>query len=522
MTLRPLAVITLAACLCAQNPREAALAAHDRGEHQQAAEQLYRLIKAGAHDKDALLKGAESLEKVGRFNDALDALSIGKRKFPGEARFRVGLCRVYSLQAASLVQASGKMDSHAVFQFQDAIREAEALLKTTPENRDARLIMAHSLYQLGEWDKARVQSEELTKRFPAHPGGHILMGDLAFRHYQILRGKRGEAAAGAQHQAKLKASLSAAHASYQKAIELDASRVVAHRKLGDVYAWNAQVEKALAAYGKALSLAPQAKVPHTWIDQNLEPERRFEFYEKLGLAFIAAHPERKKEAAVFAWYAAGALLAQKEYLKGERMYLQSAHFNPEYKSAYYYAMYSAYFYRENYDDALDYAAMFAKQAPIQFADLVRALPEANRDSIQGLLTFLARRAVDTGKAAASRDLNHTLAALIDTADAWNNYAFLCRETGKFSESERAYRHALEIEPNSGQLKNDLGVILHYHSRDKKKWREARQLYQQAIKDARRVLADKESSLQARKVATQTVSDAKGNLAHLAELFKQAR
>ena len=42
------------------------------------------------------------------------------------------------------------------------------------------------------------------------------------------------------------------------------------------------------------------------------------------------------------------------------------------------------------------------------------------------MRHLGDRAWDQGRRDQSRDLNHVIACLQDSADAWNNYAFLCR------------------------------------------------------------------------------------------------
>lgn len=504
--------------------RAEAFAARKAGEWKKAAGLFRKLFEAGAADREILVEGASCLEKVGRYNDALDLLSRGKKKFPTDAVFRVGLARVFNLQAATLFATSGKLDSHVVFNFQDAIREGEDLLKTAPDNRDARLIVANSHYSLGDWDKTRPHAEELVKRFPDHPGGHIIMGDLAFEHYKLLRQRAGKPGGDTSNEAmqKIVGAREAARASFTKAIKLDPKRSVSHRKLGDVCAWNGEVARALTEYGNALLLRPRSPIPHGWISSNVTPKQRGKFYEDLGKRFLAGDHKDKSQGALFAWYCASAATATKEYAKSEALYEAAIQLDPKYRQGYYFAMYSAYFYRNNAQDALRFAVAYAKVAPVEFSDTVRAVPIAKREAISDLLKFLAKSAGDLKMIAASRDLNHVLAGVLDTADAWNNYAFMARESGKYDESESAYRHALEIQPTSGQLMNDLGVILQFHRTSPAAWSEARKLYLAALKAAERVLKDKKASAEDRKTAETTKRDATNNLRELAILVKKAK
>ena len=97
---------------------------------------------------------------------------------------------------------------------------------------------------------------------------------------------------------------------------------------------------------------------------------------------------------------------------------------------------------------------------------------------------------------------------------------MARESGKYEESEKAYRHALEIQPTSGQLMNDLGVILHFHKRTPEAWQEAEKLYLKADKAAQRVLDDANASAADRRTAQTTKRDANSNLRGLRRLMRR--
>ncbi len=451
-------------------------------------------------------------------------LTRGAKKFPENPVFRVGLARVFNLKAASMFQASGKMDSHVVFPYEDSIREAQRVLKKWPKNRDARLILANSYYSIGEWEKAKKESDELVKRFPTHAGGYIIMGDLALHHFKLLRQRTSDEGAdtSAETIQKVAGAREAAMQNYQKAIDLAPKRAIAYTKLGEVFAWNGDVKKALAAYFNALRIDPAAGIDHGWIQNNTTAKDRFARYEKLGNEYMAQPDFDKNKAGVFAWYGAAALIADKQYQLGEELYAISVQLNSTYLSAYYYAMYSAYFYRKDERMAMQYAVEYAKAAPIEFADLVRSLTKEPRERLTGLIRYMAKLASDSKAPHLSRDLNHVLAAIVDTADAWNNFAFMARESGQYDESETAYRNALAIEPTSGQLMNDLAVILHYHRKTLAAYDEAAQLYKGAIAAAKQILRGAKAAKEVKEIAKQTITDANFNLAALKPVHAAAK
>src|SRR6185436_5294068 len=104
--------------------------------------------------------------------------------------------------------------------------------------------------------------------------------------------------------------------------------------------------------------------------------------------------------------------------------------------------------------------------------------------------------------------------LKDSADAWNNHAFLCRETGRFPEAWSSYQNALEKEPDSPQLLNDAAVILQYHMTSPENVQKARGMYERAVKLADKMLADASITGAARDRIAQARTDATANLAAL--------
>ena len=158
-----------------------------------------------------------------------------------------------------------------------------------------------------------------------------------------------------------------------------------------------------------------------------------------------------------------------------------------------------------------HAAAHALLTPAGFADLIRALPETDQDDVLGILSSLARRSYDAERPEPSRAINRVLAYVINTAPHWNNYAFLCRQTGLFEDSLAAYQTALQLEPDSPQLLNDAGVILQYHLTSPENLERARDYYNRAIALAQEVLRAGDAEPEALARARQAMQDARLNL-----------
>ncbi|MCA8971558.1 MAG: hypothetical protein KDC95_17325, partial [Planctomycetes bacterium] len=131
--------------------------------------------------------------------------------------------------------------------------------------------------------------------------------------------------------------------------------------------------------------------------------------------------------------------------------------------------------------------LFAQKDAALLAQAVRD-SGPSRDVNKSYVKYFADLAFQRGNAPMSRDLNHTIALLEDDAARWNNYAFLCRETGLFEESHDAYAKALDHAPDDPQLLNDAAVILQYHlHRDLD---QAKAMYERAIANTKKQLDKK--------------------------------
>ena len=519
-----LALATTAPAQDEENYRAQAFAAEKAGEFSKAADLFTLLIDAGSEDKEIFEATIRCMEQATRFGDALDVLDEARIIFPDELAFSVTMAKILVLKAEKLMAESGQLDMYVVSDYQEAAEIAEEVLEEDPNNRDARLIAANSYFTVGEWDKARPHAEILVQESPDHPGGHIMMADLAFEQFKALTAAAAEEEEEEAKETNLKAqaALAVAEQSYLRALELDDQRVVAHRKLGDVYAWKGETEKVLAKYRDAMFIDPYAPIRHEWIASSVNPEERLAYYEELGKDYLERPNIDERNAGLFAWHAALAATSMSEFKKAEELYEMVVKLNPTFNSAYYNAMYSAWFFRSDEDAALDYAYKYAQNAPIEFADIVKGITtEEDRKQVTQLVAYLAKRAMDKNYLSHCRDINHVLAAIQDTADAWNNYAFMARDTQRYVESEKAYRYALSIEPGSGQLMNDLAVILDFHKGDTiSALAEAKHLYEAALAIGKAQLEEDGLSADEKAGAELTVKDATDNLAKLKKKYER--
>ncbi|MFH0945734.1 MAG: hypothetical protein V2A76_11095, partial [Planctomycetota bacterium] len=169
-------------------------------------------------------------------------------------------------------------------------------------------------------------------------------------------------------------------------------------------------------------------------------------------------------------------------------------------------------YRDNqYDKA---SQQVLEQAQENLSLLLDTMAAQERPSDAALMVrSLGDKCFKKGDMDRARDLFQIAAeALSDSASDWNNYAFLCRETGKYEESFAAYQQALEVDGGNPSLLNDAALILHYHlHRDLDL---AAEMYERAIEEGSRVLEDEEADANAKDSARVALRDAENNLRRL--------
>lgn len=112
------------------------------------------------------------------------------------------------------------------------------------------------------------------------------------------------------------------------------------------------------------------------------------------------------------------------------------------------------------------AATSLRAAEDDYSGALEAVPD-DPDAARGLeLTADAYLTPSPGQPdgdqAGIRELFGRAARRFDRPAWWNNYAFFCRETGRYEESYQAYCRCIELAPDNARWVNDTGLILLYH------------------------------------------------------------
>lgn len=491
--------------------REQAFAAEQRGDHAAAADLFLQLAAVEQGRAEWQVAAGRCLGRAGRFNEALDLLDVQRKRFPGVLDLPAMLARTMLLKAE---RDPGAM--HPEILLADAAATCREVLAVDPNHQDALLVLAQALLRSGDAG-ARAAAEDATRRLPRHAGAWILLGQVEaqdFASARALRTMAGDDDSSAQQAMQAMAQArDAALRCYSAAAELDPTRTFPHVAMGDLLR-DSDGKAALQHYAAALRIDPTCAAGQQWLER-YPPAVRLEFYVPL-LAGCRNRPGADPaQLAAIEWLVARAQYDAGDFAAAGRGFAAVVAANATYVNAHYYAALCDY-RTDDLDGAERHATAYARASAAAFADVIRALPPEQRAETGQLVQFLGDRAYKLGRIDASRDLNHVVACLRDSADAWNNHAFLCRETGRFGDSLGSYQHALEKEPLSAQLHNDMAVVLHHHLATADNLRRARVLYERAIELADAVLADARADARAREQAQKARSDAQQNLADLGD------
>jgi tetratricopeptide (TPR) repeat protein len=222
---------------------------------------------------------------------------------------------------------------------------------------------------------------------------------------------------------------------------------------------------ALALARQLVTDEPQDEVLHVLFVETAGAAKAFDealgFYEKAAVEpWLAAWFEAELHVArahmLFQRYTDDEKAAQ-DYLDAERLVLQSARLHPEVFEA---ASERASFYRswrgwtrlrqERLDEAWDlFVAAWGR--------------DPKNDNAIGGIAFLGQRLYEMGELDRARELYRQACEIAPTrGDFWNNYGLICRDTGHYEESYRAYLRAVELAPDDPRAVNDCYLLLLYH------------------------------------------------------------
>ena len=503
--------------------RATAFKAENEGSYGAAADAFLKLSQSAPSRIDWVVAAGRCLGRTGRFREAIDLLDAGRKRFDGELDIEAMLARTLLLQTE---HEPGMPHPEVIWN--DAAEIAEGVLKRHPDHEDCRLLLAQARYLLGDWDEAVRQAEEAVTRHPARPGAHVLLGRIATDKFRRLLANYEQLQPTGQEQSDMVAEIHQerlrAKAAYEQAAALDPTRAHPLVALSQLAAMDGKDALAKQHLHTALAIDPDIGVDHDLLTAGLSIEERLKLYQGLRQHFEQTSKlplrERNHKLATLHFHEGRAELDGLQFAAARTSFRQAIERNPEAKNAHYYAFLSAY-HLQDYDDAEQHAAEYARKSAPAFADVLRALTPSDRVQIAAMVQFLGDRAFQMKRIENSRDLNHVTACLKDSADAWNNHAFLCRETGQFEAAYSSYQHGIEKEPESPQLWNDAAVVLQYHLPSKQNFEKARGMYEKSLELADKLLAKPDITNAQRTLATEAQQNAKANLLELAKQPEQA-
>ncbi len=514
--------LLLPAASCQQHPpatevtasalRERAAAAENQGRFGDAADAFVLLTQREPGRAEWFVEAGRCLGRSGRFREALDLLDGARKRFPDVIELPAMLARTMLLEAES----PGALQPEILWT--DAAALAEEVLQLEPDHLDSRLLLAQARYLLGEWDTAIAVAEEAARRHPQHPGAHILIGRIATERFkQLLAAHERVGSDNPTLQQQLVADLDGqrqlALRSFRRAAEIDPSRAHPHMALAQLAMLDKKTDAARAHFADALVADPNVPLDHFALNRELDWQARRDFYAGLLQRYLARPGHDAARAATLRWHLGRALFDGEQWQAAIDSFTVALADDPSASNSYYYLCLSAY-HLGDHDGAENHAAAYAALGAPAFADVLRSLDVQMRGQVRAVLQFLGDRAFQRDHKAASRDINHVIACLVDSADAWNNHAFLCRETGRFDDAWSSYQNAIEKEPQSPQLWNDAAVILQYHQATPENLVKARTMYGKALELAAAVERDPATTPAQRERAAGAIKDARANLAEL--------
>ena len=496
--------------------RATAFKAEREGRYGVAADAFLQLASSAPSRIDWVVAAGRCLGRSGRFGEAIDLLDNGRKRFAGDIDIAAMLARTLLLQTDSIRDMM-----NPEIMWADAAGISEEVLRIDPDHEDCRLLLAQARYLLGNWDEAVRQAEEAVQRHPDRPGAHVLLGRIATDRFRRLLTKFEEAkptgSEASDFVAKIHKQRVAAKRAFQAAAKLDTSRAHPHVALSNLASIDGKPDEAKQHLIDALGIDPDIAVNHGQLTAGMDWQTRLDLYQKLRAQFVATTKlpvvPRSTKTGTLHFLEGRALIDGLQFEAARESFRLALAANPAAKNANYYCFLASY-HLTDFDDAEQHAANYARAGAPAFADVLRALSPTERAQIAAMIQYLGDRAFKMERIANSRDLNHVTACLLDSADAWNNHAFLCRETNEFESAYSSYQHAIEKEPTSAQLWNDAAVVLQYHLATPANLQKARSMYEKSIGLATKTLADKSISKQLREYAEGAKRNAQANIAEL--------
>jgi len=460
-------------------------------------------LKRAPDDVKAL--GGLGMAELALGNDvaACTALLDAIEKGCNDAPTRLALARAFLRRARSHIAVGRGDEEETRYFLLDAETQAQRAAALAAADPQPWVVATEACLELGEADRARSSLEEAQKRGLDAAGVRRLKGHLA---YYAVREQVAEGNAGDYEGAK--EALGAM-------VRDDPGSAELWLRLGDLEHAFGRWTDALAAWKKAFEIEPFDRPALDWVLAYLKvPELAAPARATLETALATAE---KRVAANdprpgYALFCVGqARLFEQRLEDAAALFKKARALDDSLEVQCALGLAEVAFKERRYPDA----ATEWKRAFVADREGARALlSHLGRETIVAAgLQFLAKQSIDAKKQDAARELlEYAWLLQPDEPNVCNDYAFLCRETGKYAESWTAYSHLIEIAPTDPRYLNDAGLILQdYLKRD---FLLARSLYDRAIEAADALVADPKTPQAAKETALSAKTDATNNRARL--------
>jgi tetratricopeptide (TPR) repeat protein len=440
---------------------------------------------------------------LGNSDKSCEILLGAIKKSPDDRDAHLGLARSFLQRARRRIAAGRGEEEETRYLLLDSVNQAERAAALKSDDPDPWVVAAEARLELGKFEEAERSIAEAEKRGIDAALKRRLRGELS---YFMVASQAAEGTA--EGYAEAKAALDAL-------IHEDPGAAELRLRLGDLNHAFGHWNEALEAWERGLSIEPfDRAILDTVLTYLRVPELRARARVVLELASTTAEKLAggSDPRPAYAIMCLGhCKLLERDLDGATALFKKARKLDPTLEVQCSLGLADADYRSQRYDDAAAaWKAAFRADRESAKALVLQIGQGAN---LSASLQFLARQARSKGKNDEARDL---LAIAVEfeaeNAAVWNDYAFLCRESGKAEKAWEAYSKTIELAPDNPRYLNDAALILQDYL--KKDFARARQLYERALKAADAIIADTTRPQVVRDAAADARRDAAANLARL--------
>lgn len=484
---------------------------------QKPAEALSAFIAALAADHDSvpLLVGAgRAAIELGEFGTAIQHLTRATSLDPESYDALLFRARAFAAQGREFFYGGEVNDGGMMLEDAANLLLAAAGLKKTAA--EPLLDRADILMELNDFDGADEAALEALAREPKNLRALLLHGDATFIRFQ-------NSAASGETAGKVKEMWNETLSIYENAKSIAPEDTGPYLGIAALYEADKKWDEASDAVMNALVLDPELLQGYNSLLRLFGDaegrEKLVSLLEKLLVEIEKKYPNDLTRKATTSYYAGYAHFLNFDYEASIKAYTAALEGNEEYKIGATYYLGRCHFALNDY-----------KKASRDFFRIMAADPDAfvyylsndpNWLEVCSALSFLSNFSYEANNLEMARDLiGGILTVVKNNSNYYNNYAFLCRETGEYELAYEAYQECLTLEPSNPSALNDTALILQYHLHRDLDY--AEELYNRAIVEAGKIIDDASSSAAAKDDARTALRDAKTNLRKMDRDSKRKR